>query len=87
MAVSDLRKSYGDVEAVRGVTFEVRRGEIFALLGPNGAGKTTVIEILEGYRPRTAGDASVLGVIQAGPPVAGASGSASCSRNPSSTRI
>ena len=48
MAVSDLRKSYGDVEAVRGVTFEVRRGEIFALLGPNGAGKTTMIEILEG---------------------------------------
>ncbi len=61
VAVSDLRKSYGDVEAVRGVTFEVRRREIFALLGPNGAGKTTMIEILEGYRPRTAGDASVLG--------------------------
>jgi ABC-2 type transport system ATP-binding protein len=46
---------------VRGVTFEVRRGEIFALLGPNGAGKTTLIEILEGYRKRTSGDALVLG--------------------------
>ena len=61
VAVRDLRKSYSDVEAVRGVSFEVRRGEIFALLGPNGAGKTSVIEILEGYRPRTAGEASVLG--------------------------
>jgi ABC-2 type transport system ATP-binding protein len=62
VAVRDLRKSYADVEAVRGVTFEVRRGEIFALLGPNGAGKTSVIEMLEGYRRRTAGDATVLGV-------------------------
>ena len=62
VAVSGLRKSYGHVEAVRGVTFEVRRGEIFALLGPNGAGKTTMIEILEGYRRRTGGAASVLGV-------------------------
>jgi ABC-2 type transport system ATP-binding protein len=62
VAVSGLRKSYGQLEAVRGVTFEVRRGEIFALLGPNGAGKTTMLEILEGYRRRTAGEASVLGV-------------------------
>ena len=62
VAVSGLRKSYGDVEAVRGVTFEVGRGEIFALLGPNGAGKTTMIEILEGYRRRSAGEARVLGV-------------------------
>jgi ABC-2 type transport system ATP-binding protein len=62
VAVRDLRKWYADLEAVRGVSFEVRRGEIFALLGPNGAGKTSVIEILEGYRPRTAGEASVLGV-------------------------
>jgi ABC-2 type transport system ATP-binding protein len=61
VAVSGLRKSYDGVEAVRGVSFEVRRGEIFALLGPNGAGKTTVIEILEGYRPRSAGEARVLG--------------------------
>jgi ABC-2 type transport system ATP-binding protein len=60
--VRDLRKSYGDVEAVRGVSFEVLRGEVFCLLGPNGAGKTTTVEILEGYRSRTAGDARVLGM-------------------------
>jgi ABC-2 type transport system ATP-binding protein len=59
--VTDLRKSYGEVEAVRGVSFEVARGEVFCLLGPNGAGKTTTVEILEGYRLRTAGDVSVLG--------------------------
>jgi ABC-2 type transport system ATP-binding protein len=61
IAVRDLRKAYGRTEALRGVTLDVRRGEIFALLGPNGAGKTTLIEILEGYRRRTSGDASVLG--------------------------
>jgi ABC-2 type transport system ATP-binding protein len=60
--VRDLRKSYGEVEAVRGVSFEVVRGEVFCLLGPNGAGKTTTVEILEGYRSRTAGDARVLGM-------------------------
>ena len=58
----DLRKSYGDIEAVRGVSFEVSRGEVFCLLGPNGAGKTTTVEILEGYRTRTAGEARVLGM-------------------------
>src|SRR2546421_5802945 len=57
----DLRKSYGEVEAVSGVSFEVARGEVFCLLGPNGAGKTTTVEILEGYRLRTAGDVRVLG--------------------------
>ena len=51
--VRDLRKSYGETEAVRGVSFEVARGEVFCLLGPNGAGKTTIAEILEGYRTRT----------------------------------
>jgi len=56
-----LRKSYGDFEAVRGIDFEVAPGEVFALLGPNGAGKTTTVEILEGLRPRTAGDVKVLG--------------------------
>ncbi len=61
VAVSGLRKSYGDIEAVRGVDIHVERGEIFALLGPNGAGKTTIVEILEGYRERSAGDVSVLG--------------------------
>jgi ABC-2 type transport system ATP-binding protein len=59
--VRDLRKSYGGVEAVRGVSFEVARGEVFCLLGPNGAGKTTTVEILEGYRTREGGDAQVLG--------------------------
>jgi ABC-2 type transport system ATP-binding protein len=57
----DLRKSYDDVEALRGVTFEVRSGEVFGLLGPNGAGKTTTVEILEGYRRRDGGEVSVLG--------------------------
>jgi len=59
--VSDLRKSYGDVEAVRGVSFEVHQGDVFCLLGPNGAGKTTIVEILEGYRSRSSGKVSVLG--------------------------
>jgi ABC-2 type transport system ATP-binding protein len=61
ISVSGLRKSYGEVEAVRGVDLEVRAGEVFAFLGPNGAGKTTTIEILEGYRRRNAGEVSVLG--------------------------
>jgi ABC-2 type transport system ATP-binding protein len=60
--VRDLRRSYGEVEAVRGISFEVARGEVFCLLGPNGAGKTTTVEILEGYRSRSAGDARVLGI-------------------------
>src|SRR3954471_13515934 len=59
--VRGLRKRYGDLEAVRGVDFVVRRGEVFGLLGPNGAGKTTTVEILEGYRERTEGEVSVLG--------------------------
>ena len=53
--VAGLHKSYGEHEAVRGIDFEVRRGEVFGLLGPNGAGKTTTVEILEGYRERSAG--------------------------------
>jgi ABC-2 type transport system ATP-binding protein len=59
--VAELRKSYGDFEAVRGIDFEVSQGEVFGLLGPNGAGKTTTVEILEGLRPRTAGRVKVLG--------------------------
>jgi len=59
--VRGLRKSYGNLEAVRGVDFEIEQGEVFGLLGPNGAGKTTTVEILEGYRRRDAGDVSVLG--------------------------
>jgi ABC-2 type transport system ATP-binding protein len=62
IAVSDLRRSYGSLEAVRGISFEVARGEVFCLLGPNGAGKTTVVEILEGYRRRDAGEVQVLGI-------------------------
>jgi ABC-2 type transport system ATP-binding protein len=62
ITVRGLRKSYGDLEAVRGIDLEVERGEVFAFLGPNGAGKTTTVEVLEGYRERTAGDVSVLGV-------------------------
>jgi ABC-2 type transport system ATP-binding protein len=61
IVVSDLTKSYGDVEALRGVSFEVAEGEVFGLLGPNGAGKTTTVEILEGYRRRDGGAATVLG--------------------------
>jgi len=60
--VSGLVKRYDQLEAVRGVSFEVAVGEVFCLLGPNGAGKTTIAEILEGYRTRSAGEVSVLGV-------------------------
>ncbi|HET7444035.1 MAG TPA: ABC transporter ATP-binding protein [Solirubrobacterales bacterium] len=62
ITVSGLRKSYGEHEAVRGIEFEVAAGEVFGFLGPNGAGKTTTIEILEGYRERSGGEVSVLGV-------------------------
>jgi ABC-2 type transport system ATP-binding protein len=58
----ELRRSYGEIQAVRGVSFEVPRGEVFCLLGPNGAGKTTTVEMLEGYRTRSGGDARVLGM-------------------------
>jgi ABC-2 type transport system ATP-binding protein len=61
IAVRDLRKSYGDYEALRGISFEIQEGEVFGLLGPNGAGKTTTIEILEGYRTRDGGEVEVLG--------------------------
>lgn len=60
--VSGLAKRYGELEAVRGASFEVAAGEVFCLLGPNGAGKTTIAEILEGYRTRSGGEVSVLGV-------------------------
>jgi ABC-2 type transport system ATP-binding protein len=59
--VQELRKSYGDLEAVRGISFEVAAGEVFCLLGPNGAGKTTSVEIMEGYRLPDSGSVSVLG--------------------------
>jgi ABC-2 type transport system ATP-binding protein len=59
--VHGLRKSYGELEAVCGIDFEVEQGEVFCLLGPNGAGKSTTVEILEGYRSRSGGSVSVLG--------------------------
>jgi len=60
--VRDLKKSYGDVQALRGVSFEIAEGEVFGLLGPNGAGKTTTIEILEGMRQADGGTATVCGL-------------------------
>jgi len=62
ISVRGLRKFYGTFEALRGVDFEVRAGEVFGLLGPNGAGKTTTVEILEGLRQRSAGETLVLGL-------------------------
>lgn len=59
--IRGLRKSYGELEAVKGIDLQVERGQVFALLGPNGAGKTTTVEILEGFRERSAGEVSVLG--------------------------
>jgi ABC-2 type transport system ATP-binding protein len=64
--VTGLRKTYENLEAVAGIDLHVDVGEVFALLGPNGAGKTTTVEILEGYRQRTAGEVSVLGFDPAG---------------------
>jgi ABC-2 type transport system ATP-binding protein len=61
ISVRGLRKEYGDIQAIGGIDLDVRVGEVFALLGPNGAGKTTTVEILEGYRDRSAGEVSVLG--------------------------
>jgi ABC-2 type transport system ATP-binding protein len=60
--VSFVKKSYGDIKAVDGVSFSINEGEVFALLGPNGAGKTTLIEILEGLRKQEAGTVKVLGL-------------------------
>src|SRR5215468_6383913 len=61
ISVRALEKSYADVHAVKGIDFEVGSGEVFGLLGPNGAGKTSTVEILEGLRPRSSGEAKVLG--------------------------
>jgi ABC-2 type transport system ATP-binding protein len=61
ISIRDLRKSYGESEAVCGIDLDVQSGEVFAFLGPNGAGKTTTVEILEGYRKRSGGEVAVLG--------------------------
>lgn len=61
ISVRDLRKKYGDFEAVKGISFEVQKGEIFGLLGPNGAGKSTTLEIIETLRDKTAGTVIVDG--------------------------
>jgi len=61
ISIRGLRRSYGELEAVRGIDLEVEAGEVFAFLGPNGAGKTTTVEILEGYRDRDGGEVEVLG--------------------------
>jgi ABC-2 type transport system ATP-binding protein len=68
--VEDLHKEYGAHHAVRGISFSVRRGEVFGLLGPNGAGKTTTVEILEGYRQRSRGRVTVLGMDPGSRPMA-----------------
>ncbi len=60
--VSSLKKCYGEIKAVDGISFKVNQGEVFSLLGPNGAGKTTAIEIMEGIRERDSGDVKVLGL-------------------------
>ncbi|MFF4340447.1 ABC transporter ATP-binding protein [Kitasatospora sp. NPDC001540] len=69
--VVDLRRSYGEYEAVRGISFSIARGELFALIGTNGAGKTSTLEVLEGYHPPTSGRVRVLGLdpFAAGPQV------------------
>src|SRR5919206_3922875 len=61
LEVHNLAKKYGDFVAVKGISFDIREGEVFSLLGPNGAGKTTTVEILEGYRKRDGGEVEVLG--------------------------
>src|SRR3954453_1507757 len=61
IAVRDLRKTYGDINAVDGVSFEVETGEFFGILGPNGAGKTTTLELIEGLRRPDAGTVSLFG--------------------------
>ena len=84
--VTDLTKSYGNVHAVRGVSFSVDEGECLAVLGPNGAGKTTTVEILEGYRTRDSGAVTVLGMDPAHGGTELRQRSASCCRSAASSR-
>ena len=62
LQVKDLRKNYGDLKAVDGISFEVKRGEIFGILGPNGAGKTTTLEMIETLREIDGGTATIDGI-------------------------
>lgn len=62
ITVKDLKKNYGDFQAVKGVSFEVKQGEVFGILGPNGAGKTTTLEMMEGLRPISSGKIVIQGV-------------------------
>nr|WP_245989414.1 ATP-binding cassette domain-containing protein [Agromyces tardus] len=84
--VRELRKVYGGVAVVDGVSFDIEAGEVFALLGPNGAGKTTTVEILEGHREADGGTATVLGHDPRRLSGRIASASASCCRRPGSRR-
>ena len=60
--VKDLKKTYGDTIAVDGISFNIKKGEIFGLLGPNGAGKTTTLECIEGLRKSDGGSFSLMGL-------------------------
>jgi ABC-2 type transport system ATP-binding protein len=80
IVAKDLRKRYGDVQAVDGVTLSVEEGEFFGILGPNGAGKTTTLEIIEGLRQADGGEVTVLGRGPATPPCS--PGSECSSRRP-----
>ena len=84
ISVQRLWKKYDNFEAVKGIDFEVRTGEVFGLLGPNGAGKTTTVEILEGIRHRTSGDVRVLGYDPDRQKPSSKTASASASRPPTS---
>jgi ABC-2 type transport system ATP-binding protein len=70
IVAKDIRKKYDDITAVNGISFEVRRGEVFGMLGPNGAGKTTTVEILEGMRDADSGDAIINGINVKDDPIA-----------------
>ena len=78
VVVNGLRKQYGSLAAVDGVSFEIAEGEVYGLLGHNGAGKSTTVEILEGHRDATAGSVSVLGIDPAEPTAALLLASATC---------